>query len=355
MNRNLEQAFAEQAGQLFTKCRAYIGIDEDMPPEAKEALKEEIAAAWEALDVDFNRLFEEIADNLEEPMSEQQRERYCFSLITPFKEFSSVLYPYGEIGQDREYLETVQGVSDYEERVKRIEKQIAAAQARADRWFDKCFGADGIKATDEAKAVCFELAQLIKGYGIVLDAAFVVNGIDLKRMQERCGVWIISFPRLCRAWEIGEFIGSEALALEYLNKLPQEQPQGVTNIDTLAGVAPEPQQGEQGLKDLLPEKLKNDEAVVSIFQKGIDANLIEKKNNGLCWKDAKQLLAYFAEKISNRFSLTNRVDKDGNKTTDWKTFETIFNITGLKDAKQNWMRLNTRFEPTGYEKVDALM
>ena len=245
MNRNLEQAFAEQAGQLFTKCRAYIGIDEAMPPEAKEALKEEIAAAWEALDVDLMQLYEEIAANLEEPMSEQQRERYCFKLLTPFKEFSSVLYPYWEIGQDREYLETVQGVSDYEERVKRIEKQIAAAQARADRWFDKCFGANGIKATDEVEAVCFELAQLIKGYGIVLDAAFVVNGIDLKRMQERCGVWIISFPRLCRAWEIGEFIGSEALALEYLNKLHQEQPQGVTNIDTLAGVAPEPQQIEQ--------------------------------------------------------------------------------------------------------------
>lgn len=315
MNRNLEQAFAEQAGQLFTKCRAYIGIDEAMPTEAKAALKEEITAAWEALDVDFNRLFEEIADNLEEPMSEQQRERYCFKLLTPFKEFSSVLYPYGEIGQDREYLETVQGVSDYEERVKRIEKQIAAAQTRADRWFDKCFGADGIKATDEVEAVCFELAQLIKGYGIVLDAAFVVNGIDLKRMQERCGVWIISFPRLCRAWEIGEFIGSEALALGYVNKLPQEQ--------------------QEQQKDLH-----------YYCEKAIEKGYLVKADGGYrlgTWRKAQ--LAYFLKHFPNT---------DG--TFPDKEYCVMFGESRLsKAADQLSINKNGDGKPRGYEIVDKLL
>lgn len=113
----------------------------------------------------------------------------------------------------------------------------------------------------------------------------------------------------------------------------------------------EPQQME--LKDLLPKKLKADEAV-EVFQNAIDAQLITNSPEGLKWNDTKQLLAYFATKVSDKFNLTTNLDKDGNKTTDWKTFETLFEQKGLKGAKQNWMRLNTRFEPTRFENVDAL-
>lgn len=114
---------------------------------------------------------------------------------------------------------------------------------------------------------------------------------------------------------------------------------------------PEPQQVE--LKDLLPEKLKADEAV-KVFQKAIDAQLITYSPEGLKWNNTKQLLAYFATKVSEKFSLTIKLDKDGNKTTAWKPFETLFKEQNLKGAKQNWMRLNTKFEPTLFEKVDAL-
>ena len=114
---------------------------------------------------------------------------------------------------------------------------------------------------------------------------------------------------------------------------------------------PGPQQME--LKDLLPKKLKADEAV-EVFQNAIDAQLITNSPEGLKWNDTKQLLAYFATKVSDKFNLTTKLDKDGNKTTDWKTFETLFEQKGLKGAKQNWMRLKNKFEPTGFEKVDAL-
>ena len=121
--------------------------------------------------------------------------------------------------------------------------------------------------------------------------------------------------------------------------------------DDTQNLTPEPQQME--LKDLLPKKLKADEAV-EVFQNAIDAQLITNSPEGLKWNDTKQLLAYFATKVSDKFNLTTNLDKDGNKTTDWKTFETLFEQKGLKGAKQNWMRLNTRFEPTRFEKVDAL-
>ena len=108
--------------------------------------------------------------------------------------------------------------------------------------------------------------------------------------------------------------------------------------------APEPQQME--LKDLLPKKLKADEAV-EVFQNAIDAQLITNSPEGLKWNDTKQLLAYFATKVSDKFNLTTKLDKDGNKTTDWKTFEILFNKRGLNCAKQNWMKQNTKFVPGG--------
>jgi ribosomal protein L22 len=127
----------------------------------------------------------------------------------------------------------------------------------------------------------------------------------------------------------------------YLEKLLEES---VEN-------AQQPQQME--LKDLLPKKLKADEAV-EVFQNAIDAQLITNSPEGLKWNETKQLLAYFATKVSDKFNLTTKRDKDDKKTTDWKTFETLFEQKGLKGAKQNWMRVKYKFEPTGFEKVDVL-
>ena len=110
---------------------------------------------------------------------------------------------------------------------------------------------------------------------------------------------------------------------------------------------------QQELIDLLPESLKTDE-VITVFQRAIDAKLIMNTPNGLEWTETKQLLAYFATRVSEKFSLSNMTDKDGKKTTAWKPFETLFRMNGLSMAKQNWMRLNTLFEPNGFEKVDAL-
>ena len=113
---------------------------------------------------------------------------------------------------------------------------------------------------------------------------------------------------------------------------------------------PEPQ---QELIDLLPESLKTDEAII-VFQRAIDGKLIINTSNRLKWNETKQLLAYFATRVSEKFCLSKKTDKEGKKTTAWKTFETLFDEKGLKDAKQNWMRLYTEFSPNGYERVDAL-
>lgn len=107
------------------------------------------------------------------------------------------------------------------------------------------------------------------------------------------------------------------------------------------------------LKELLPDTLQGVE-VIGIFSKAIDIKLITIEQDGLKWNDTKQLCAYFAEKLSNKFHLSKITDKDGNQTTAWKPFEDLFKEKGLKGAKQNWMRLNTKFEPIGYNKIDTL-
>lgn len=93
----------------------------------------------------------------------------------------------------------------------------------------------------------------------------------------------------------------------------------------------------------------------SITKKGIEAKLIESSTNGLKWMGTKVLLAYFAECISKRYGLSKGIDNKGNVMVSWKPFEALFGVKGLKVAKQNWMKINTRFKPTNHEKIDKLL
>lgn len=100
----------------------------------------------------------------------------------------------------------------------------------------------------------------------------------------------------------------------------------------------------------IPKELSTPEAKIYL-DKAIELNLID---NGYKWRRNKQLLAYFAEQMSNRLNLSNKLDKDGKQTIAWKPFEILFGKTDLKGAKQNWMRINTKFEPTGFEEIDKI-
>lgn len=226
MSRDLEKAFTEQAKKLFGLCSLYI--DGSCSPNEKDDLLKQIADAFDNWRVDFKGLFDEITANLDEPMNEQQRERYCFSLITPFETFSKTLYPKWLIGKSQESIKNLQGVDGADKMVSVLEKQIADANRRANSYWRLGYSADGLTTGDEAKSVFFELAQIISRYGDMLDAAFVLNGLDLNRLQEMCSVWVKQFiggdcAISVRALQIKEYIGSEALAEEYLRRLPQEQ------------------------------------------------------------------------------------------------------------------------------------
>ena len=100
-------------------------------------------------------------------------------------------------------------------------------------------------------------------------------------------------------------------------------------------------------REILPRELATEEAK-SMIETAIEAGLIKVQGSRLRWMKSKQLLAYYAEQMCKRLNLTK-----GEKMT-WKPFETLFNEEGLKTAKQDAMRFNYRFEPNGYEDLDAL-
>lgn len=243
MNRELEKAFTEQARQLFGLCSIYI---DGNSPEEKESLLEQMRGLIDG--IELQGLFEEITANLEEPMTDQQRERYCFSLITPFEAYSNALYPRVLIDKSQESLKRLQGLDGTDKLESIFESQIKDANERANKYFGLGFGADGLLTSDEAKSIFFELAQIITGYGNLIDAAFVLYCLDLKQLQERCGVWIKQFvggeaEKDMRAMQIKDYIGSLTLAEEYISRL---EPQEATEIELQPSTRQEPQQAEQG-------------------------------------------------------------------------------------------------------------
>ena len=113
---------------------------------------------------------------------------------------------------------------------------------------------------------------------------------------------------------------------------------------------PEP---KQCLIDLLPDHLKSDE-VVEIFQRAIDAKMIEKTATGLKWlqigsKGGKAQLAYFCGKL---FGYEYSAYGNKGKRVPYKELEELFGVNRLDRAlKQVW----DAKEPQRWRvKIDAL-
>lgn len=412
MDKTIETKFFEafKWGGVVNKCIDWIRYTYNLPPvnprastkdreetpgqiKAKdkyyrETLPKEILEATEAFDDSVimymdSPLMDEIEANLNDCQTDAQKERYLFSLLKPFGESPSgcgiarVYEPTAELNQlkeaikdcerdkafwqtlpEDEQLKNVNGepfgtpkeqIEAYNSRCKRYQEQIDWVLYVNRQFID-------LTCTDKDKEGSVERClSAFVGVKVMfanrLDALLLTYGIDLLRLQRESGLYLKDHRLIT---DVDSYIGSMELAQRYIDALPKEpQPEQANSGQTTdaQSLNPEPQQME--LKDLLPKKLKADEAV-EVFQNAIDAQLITNSPEGLKWNDTKQLLAYFATKVSDKFNLTTKLDKDGNKTTDWKTFETLFEQKGLKGAKQNWMRINTKFEPTGFEKVDAL-
>ena len=346
MDKTIEKKFfnAFKINGVVSKCIEYLRAVHDLPETKdtkrdeswefyiKQVYPEEIlkytnAFNFKVLELNDSPLMNEIKANFNSCLYEVERREYLFSLLAPF----------GEQGCNIAGVFTPTEQNEWTLYVRDQFRRMIGKGA----W---------VEENSVGECLSFYYNAMIV-FANRLYAFLLSCGIDMMKLQELMGIYLMENPNNNL---VNKALGSDNLRQRYIDALPKEpQPEQANSGQTTdaQSLNPEPQQME--LKDLLPEKLKADEAV-EVFQNAIDAQLITNSPEGLKWNDTKQLLAYFATKVSDKFNLTTKLDKDGNKTTDWKTFETLFKQKELKGAKQNWMRLNTKFEPTGFGKVDAL-
>lgn len=389
MDKTIEARFLEafSFGGVVSKCIDWMRYTYQLPTMKPSShnkkpltdkdkafckqLLEEILEATKAFDDSVlygedSSLMDEIESNLNECQTDAQKERYLFSLLKYFGVngcgIASIYTPMAEKNQLNEEIEqyakeialwaTDSDDSQAQQHIDACREMIKDRKAQIEwvNYVNSRFVEIANGCGEEAKwmqegtveSCLHAFVRIMRVFANRLDALLLIYGIDLLALQNKSGIYL---KRNRLITNVQDYIGSRELAQYYIDKLPIQEHQQETSLNT------EPQQKE--LKDLLPKELRADEAV-KVFLNAMDAQLITLSPNGLMWNDSKQLLAYFATRMSDKFKLSTTFDKDGNKTTAWKPFETLFNVQDLKGAKQNWMRLNTKFEPNGFEKVDAL-
>jgi hypothetical protein len=341
MIKEIETPFFDNVKEIWDKGikvlefeykKAVLGYDTSKTPKL-------LVPKWEvsnqkAFATNLYWLFDEIKANLDECKG-LALERYIFSLMMPFKGLADVLHNdnLARMGEEsiNKWKPFNEWVFDEIQRAKTPEPQPEPEQAAPEPQNSK----EGIyRGCVYTMSNLFGVAFM---YANMLDAVLLERGIDLKAIQNQVGVTLLTKRDLT---QIGYYLGTPERAKDLISRVAPE---------------PEPPQPlpEGNDKVMLPEVLNTDEAK-RLLDRLCKAGFAKIENWGYRWIGTKYLCAYFADRASHSLNLSNTMDKEGNIATSWKPFEALFGIDGLKGAKQNWMRLNTKFEPTGFEAIAKL-
>lgn len=308
MNRRFEQAFTEQAKKLFSLYGAYMdckrsaedfkqgkGISLKPVKETIDELEKksqmlagQFVEAYNVFNFDLHQIWEEITTNLDEPMSDQQRERYCYSLITPFEAYNN----------------------NY-----------------------RTFTGEELSTLDEIEKCLLELQTIISQYANMLDGAFVMFGLDLKQLQKKCGMelkryWGGDVAMSMRAFDISKYVGTMTLAQEYLSRLPEpeEQPEPQQGAQEQQGVQ---QKGEVHLPDVL-----NTQKTKAIFDEAIKRKWMQPNGNG-CYRwlglngyerGKQQQLVYM---IGQMYGYKKGLSGNEGNYIPCKALEGLFEVSGI--------------------------
>ena len=242
-------------------------------------------------------LMEEIEKNLLECNSQKEKDRYIFSLLKPFKEFSDIYCPKAEIERlnkdiklHEEYIlnwEKRKEDKNYNANNVDIQGQIDACkwfieknkkQIEREYYINKRFielTCQPDKGSEQTKKGTVEwcLSAFVgveDMFANKLDALLLTYGIDLMRLQKDSGIYLKSHRLIT---DVEFYIGSLELAQKYIDELPKDS----SNNDQTTS---KPQQEQQKTLQTLPVKLKDDEAkslrVLLINQNQIDTGTEEK-------------------------------------------------------------------------------
>lgn len=343
MNKEIENPFFESfadywvSGIKVLKWRYDNFVKKDLGKWGRWGEKYPLAQMpkWEVKNqivfaTNLQLLFEEIASNLDEckAAAEPDLERYLFSLLQPFKEYTDIMHNdnlkrFGELSF--EYWAGFNSwVFDEIQRAKAPEPPTNDAPEPQPQEKDYWLYCGCVYTMSNLFGVAYMYANM-------LDAVLLERGFDLLSIQRQVGITLLSRRDLT---QIGHYLGTPERAKTLISKVaPEPEP-------------PQPQPEGAGLPDVL-----NTDEAKTLLDRLCKAGFAKIEDGGYRWIGTKVLCAYFADRASHSLNLSNTMDKEGNITTSWKPFEALFGIDGLKDAKQNWMRLNTKFEPTGFEPI----
>lgn len=238
--------------------------DEVLPQRIKEATEAFDNGAIEYID---SPLMDEIANNLDECKNDMQRDRYIFSLLKPFKEYSDKFNPISEIRQLKGEVRDIEGIKDFErdlamwesmqpdealynvsgeqsgtpkEQAAACKKFIEEYKYRIERAnyvadkFRELLGSSKSERwlQDGTVENCMStLIHYVFKFGKRLDALLLERGINLLWYQNECGIYLFTHRDITAIWD---YIGSYELARKYIDEaLPKyPQPQSENDIKT---------------------------------------------------------------------------------------------------------------------------
>lgn len=268
-------------------------------------------------------LFEEIASNLDEckAVDETTLERYIFSLLQPFKDYTDILHRdnlrrFGELS-----FEYWAGFDDWVywelQRATAPEHQPEPEQTAPEPQNSK----EGIyRGCVYTMSNLFGVAFM---YANMLDAVLLERGIDLKAIQNQVGVTLLTKRDLT---QIGFYLGTPERAKTLISRVaPEPEP-------------PQPQPKGNG-KAELPEGLNTDEA------KGLLDRLCKAGfcGNGYQWNKSKP--------ETQAVQAAHNICKILFNNNQWKPFESLWGITRMA---QKFHRLEYDASKESLKEIDLL-
>ena len=284
-----------------------IKINEIIEKQARK----DVEAFDETILVDSNSsLLSEIEDNLLECKTNNDKERYLYSIIVEFKELSALLYPemyfkkYNEEmlkkSQKNKLIWEQSQMIEAKEQLEAIAWMVQDEQNRMDRlnnisekfWQIATQPKDDEIFIEKIFRIFFELTKMFANR---LDALCLKYGIDLLKLQDDCGVWLKSTRFIT---DVDYYIGSMELAKKYISELPKRESQNQSK-PLLSNFI---RQFKAGSLRTIFEELKKWEFIpikpdYNHFE--YTFNSIDKPEgyNGLKWLKNKQLLREFLTSI----------------------------------------------------------
>ena len=282
-----------------------------------------------------------------------ERERYLFSLLTPFAELAKIYHPTAEINRLQTAIEGL-----------KRDRAMWESQPQDKQLYD--VNGKSAATPKEQAGACSSMIERYRGYierlnyinkrfcdildnserGTIeyycnvwvsaatqfanrLDALLLTYGVDLLQLQETSGIYL-KYRRVIT--DVDFYLGSIELAQHYINALPR-----------LAD--DEPATGRE-----LPTELDTEQAR-KYFERAVNAGLMSKQYK---WLASQALLACYCREMSIKLDLGKGYKAEGQKRLSWKPFEQLF------DKKRGALRASlndiqkTGQDPTGIGKVNDI-